>query len=103
MPRRHEQRYRECEECLALLVTQRAWWAADPAERAEMAAEGYAPQGVGPRCKRCTYLTTPRTPKPRKPRKPRPVRICDVPGCGGKHRVHGLCNRHYLQARRAQG
>lgn len=49
-----ERVYFECEECFALLVTQRAWLAAGPDERAEMAAEGYAPQGVGPSCRRCT-------------------------------------------------
>lgn len=54
MPREYERRYSDCEECGALLVPQRVWWAADPDERAEMAAEGYAPQGVGPSCHRCS-------------------------------------------------
>lgn len=43
-------RHTECEECGAPLVTQRAWQAASPAERAEMAAEGFRRQAIGPTC-----------------------------------------------------
>lgn len=54
MPQSGERKYRECEVCGALLVPQREWNAASRAERAEMAADGFRKQGVGPRCGRDT-------------------------------------------------
>lgn len=29
-------------------------------------------------------------------------RICTIEGCGGKHSAKGLCNKHYVAARRAK-
>ena len=51
MPRK--QKYLYCDDCGRGLVTQGAWNAASPEDRREMAAEGYAKQGVGPTCTKC--------------------------------------------------
>lgn len=52
-------RFTECEDCPARLVPQRAWWAAPSEERAEMADEGYACQGIGSLCRKCARKVTP--------------------------------------------
>lgn len=43
-----------CQECDDRLVSQRAWNAAGSDERREMKTDGYARQGVGPYCHRCS-------------------------------------------------
>jgi hypothetical protein len=65
MPRTGRPRlYTECDVCFAPLVPQRAWYAATPAERREMAADGYRKQVKGPRCQEHADRppTPPRTP-----------------------------------------
>jgi hypothetical protein len=47
-------RYHACEVCGDNLIPQRMWNAAGKAERREMRAEGFARQGNGPQCSRCT-------------------------------------------------
>lgn len=37
------------------------------------------------------------------PRGPIQPRMCTTPGCDGKPLAHGLCQRHYRAARRAEG
>lgn len=118
----HERRYHECEVCLRPLVTQRAWMAAGPGERAEMLADGYAPQGVGPRCTdhrdrppyepdRCSSRDCDRPVSARglcsaHDKHPRPGpslerSVCIAEGCRRRNHARGLCSKHYQAARRA--
>lgn len=37
------------------------------------------------------------------PKPPRPIRLCDEPGCAGKHLARGLCSKHYRRWQWEQG
>lgn len=56
------------------------------------------PGGVRLECSLCRAGDY--TPRPRRPRPPRPA--CSQDGCDEPRKAWGLCNKHYLRAKRAQ-